>query len=378
MLAQKFLKNSLIPVAAGVSMALASSAALAHGESVRGGGAGSINAVGAAILEEKVIGLRFDQRNYDTFTDQQLLNFKLQGEDVHQHTQEDAFFLSFGFPVNEDFDINLLAQYNNFKKFKDVGDAYATQCFVTRADALDDGNLNGSIQEISDIDAMSDAEKAQVYTGGNALGGMSNAAECISYTERSPGLGDTLILGRYRFYNSEEHQIASIFGIIVPTGKITNRVSKAFPGQEPEIIGTHNQPGSGAITIQGGLAYSGHITDKIAVDADLIHRVNTIGAKAFRPGNSTQFDIAVSYGHHDKWTPVIELNIIDFKKDIENYEVKKNSGGTSFYLSPGITYRVSKNQSIYANYSFVKDNLGGISNSEKNRFSLGWSYGFGG
>ena len=107
-----------------------SSAAHAHGESIRGGGSGSINAVGAAILEEKVIGVRWDARRYSTFTDQELVNFRAQGEDVHMHSEEDAYFLSLGFPVNEDMDINLLFQYNNFKGFKDNGDESASECFA--------------------------------------------------------------------------------------------------------------------------------------------------------------------------------------------------------------------------------------------------------
>ena len=350
MLGKSLMKKGLLPVAAGVSMVLASSAAWAHGESIRGGGAGSINAVGAAILEEKVLGLRWDARRYEVFTDQQMVDYKLRDEDVHMHSSEDAYFITYGFPVNEDMDIAIMWQYNNFKGFKDNGDDFANACFDRyREDTDGDGkpNSDGKIQPSPAL------------------------VDCLSPTKESPGVGDTLVTGRYRFFNNGDHQFASVFGIIIPTGTITNRTDNG------EIIGTHNQPGSGAITIQGGIAYSGHITEKVAVDADLIYRANTIGAKQFRPGNSTQFDVAISYGHHNKWTPVVELNIIDFKKDIEQYEVKKNSGGTSFYLSPGLTYRLSKNQSIYANYSFVYNKLGGISNDEKYRFSLGWSYGFG-
>ena len=66
-----------------------------------------------------------------------------------------------------------------------------------------------------------------------------------------------------------------------------------------------------------------------------------------------------------------------FLKDLENDEVKKNSGGQSFAISPGMSYSVAKNFGIYANYSFIFNELGGISNDEKYRFSLGVSYAFG-
>ena len=327
--------RNVLLAATSVSMLMGGvSTAHAHGESIRGGGAGSINAVGATILEEKVIGLRWDARRYETFTDQQLIDFKAQGEDVHMHSSEDAYFLSFGFPVNEDMDINLMLQYNNFKGFKDNGDANANECF--------DVNANGVAQNLS--------------------------ASCISPTKESPGIGDTLVTGRYRFFNDGDNQWTSIFGVILPTGKITNKTDGG------EIIGTHNQPGSGAITFQGGVAYSGHLTEAIALDADVLYRFGTQGAKQFRSGNSWQFDVAASFAHHSSVVPVLELNGIFFDQDIENDEIKANSGGDVVYLSPGINFKIGDKQGIYTNFSYpVYQELTGISNDEKYRWSLGWS-----
>lgn len=306
----------------------------AHGESIRGGGSGSINAVGAAILEERVIGLRWDARRYETFTDQQMIDFKAQGEDVHMHSSEDAYFLSFGFPVNDDMDISLMFQYNNFKGFKDNGDDFASNCFAATP----------------------------------AVKGDSSSANCISTTDESPGIGDMLVTGRYRFFNNGDTQWASVFGVILPTGKITNRTDNG------EILGTHNQPGSGAITLQGGVAYSGHLTEKVAIDTNVIYRFGTQGAKQFRSGNSWQFDVATSFAHHSSIVPVIELNGIFFDQDIENDEIKKNSGGDVIYLSPGINFNINDKQGVYANVSFpVYQELSGISNDEKYRWSLGWS-----
>ncbi len=317
-----------------VPLCLASGAAMAHGESIRGGGSGSINAVGAAILEEAVVGLRWDARRYETFTDQQLVDFRAQGEDVHMHSSEDAYFLSFGFPVSDDVDITLMFQYNNFKDFKDNGDEYATNCF--------DPGGTGTPTNLS--------------------------TSCISNTKESPGFGDMLVTGRYRFFNDGDNQWTAVFGAILPTGKITNRTDNG------EIIGTHNQPGSGAITFQGGVAYSGHLTESIAIDADAIYRFATEGAKEFRSGNSFQFDVAASFAHHSSLVPVIELNGIFFDQDIENDEIKKNSGGDVVYLSPGINFKLSEDQTIYSNFSYpVYQELGGISNDEKYRWSIGWS-----
>ncbi len=341
--------RSTLSTALVAVLGLTASQAFAHGESIRGGGAGSINTMGAAILEDTAFGFRWDQRNYTTFTDEQMVRFRIQDEDVHQHEREDAYFFSFGFPVSDNLDINFLFQYNNFQGFKDNGDEYATQCF----------------------------EKVKNDNGGT-IPVNADSIDCISTTTESPGFGDTLITGRYRFYNDGTHQVASVFGVLLPTGSIRNRVDKVNPETgRRELIGTHNQPGGGGTAYQLGFAYTGHLSEKIAMDADVIWRFYEQGAKQFRPGNSYQVDVAVSYGHHGKFTPTLELNGIFAQKDIENDEVKKNSGGDTVYLSPGLTYHINKNQSVYANFwKPIYQDLGGISNDEDWRFSIGWGYGF--
>ncbi len=336
-----FLYKTALVITAAIPLLLGGTSLVhAHGESIRGGGSGSINSVGAAILEEKVIGLRWDARRYETFTDQQLIDFRDDGEDVHMHSSEDAYFLSFGFPVNEDMDVSLMMQYNNFKGFKDNGDANASECF----------------------------ENTPAVTGN------PGTANCISSTAESPGFGDMLVTGRYRFYNDGDNQWTSVFGVILPTGKITNKTDINKGTGKDEIIGTHNQPGSGAIIFQGGLAYSGHLTEGVAIDADAIYRFGTQGAKQFRTGNSWQFDVAASFAHHSSIVPVIELNGIFFEQDIENDEIKTNSGGDVVYLSPGINFNINDKQGVYLNVSYpIYQELTGISNDEKYRWSLGWS-----
>ncbi len=323
------LVKSAVLAAGGLALLTTQAAVFAHGESVRGGGSGSISSVGANITEDVSFGVRWDARRYETFTDQELVDFKQQREDVHMHSKEDAYFISLGLPVTEDIDLTLMTQYNNFKGFKDNGDAFANECFQN----------NGFI------------------------------VDCISSTKESPGWGDTLLLGRYRFYNDGTHQWAGILGLLMPTGKITNKTDNG------EILGTHNQPGSGAYTVQFGTAYSGHLSEKLAVDADWIYRVNGPGANNFRGGNSWQADVAVSYDHHSRFTPVLELNGIFFKKDVENDETKKNSGGDVIYLSPGLNMDVTRSVGLYGNFSYpIYQNLGGISNDEKYRWSLGVTY----
>jgi len=115
----------------------------------------------------------------------------------------------------------------------------------------------------------------------------------------------------------------------------------------------------------------------VAIDANVIYRFATEGAKEFRSGNSWQVDVAASFAHHSSIIPVIELNGIFFDQDIESDEVKNNSGGDVIYLSPGISFKINDKQGVYANVSYpIYQELTGISNDEKYRWSMGWGSSF--
>ena len=333
----KYFNNSIVTFFLLV-LTMIPSSVFAHGESVRGIGGGSVNTIGAEIPTRISIGIRYDERRYSRFTDAEMVQFRIQGEDVHQHSKEQTLFLSAGLPISENFDLNLLLQGSKFSNFKDNGDEFATECF-----------------------AASPEDSA-----------------CISKTKTSMGLGDFLVMGRYQFYSKKENELAALFGIMIPTGSVRNRVDSAQQNGKKALLGTHNQPGSGAISFQMGGAYSGHLTEKIGVEADVLFRINTEGAKQFQLGNSIQTDIALSYGHHDSFIiPVLELNSIFQEKDLENNEVKRNSGGNVLYISPGFSIKVTEKQSIYGSFSYpIWQQLGGISNDESWRFGAGYNFVF--
>ena len=167
-------------------------------------------------------------------------------------------------------------------------------------------------------------------------------------------------------------------GMKLPTGNYRARVNQAAPGAlDPELVGTHNQIGSGSVDLLLGMAYTGHLYDVIGLSADLLARVNTEGAKSFRSGNSIQADFAIAYAPHARVVPSLELNYIAQQKDIEEDDVKKNSAVTSLFFTPGITVKVIDNQSLFLNYSTpVFQILPGVQNTEGYRISGGYAVSF--
>ena len=316
----------------GLLFLLGSNQVWAHGESVRGVGGVGLETMGGEVGEGMSISVHYDMRKYNLFSEQQLLNFQAQGEDVHQHATEQTALVSLTMGLSERWDLSVQVGYGRFSDFQDNSDAFA---------------------------------KANPGT--------------ISKTDVSSGLTDLLLLTRYQFYKNVEldQHVALVGGIKLPTGNIRSKVNNGLPGKQPELVGTHNQIGSGSTDFILGVAYTGHFLDIIGVSSDFLARINTEGAKSFRSGNQIQADLALAYKPHARVVPSFEVNYIATQIDIEEDELKKNSGVTSVFLTPGLTVKVFDNQTIFVNYSFpVIQILPGIQNKEDYRVSAGYAFSF--
>lgn len=98
-------------------------AALAHGETARGGGsANALNAMGGFVGPGWGFGLRLELRQFEEFTDAQLSEFVLAGEDVHQHSQEMSAFANANVTLLPDLDISLVLPFNAFRNFREAAE----------------------------------------------------------------------------------------------------------------------------------------------------------------------------------------------------------------------------------------------------------------
>lgn len=303
-------------------LSLVPATVLAHGESARGVGGVGTNTIGGDVESDVSISTRLDVREYSLFSDAALLDFQLDGEDVHQHARETSAFLAATFGVAPRLDLTLVLQANRFDDFADNSDAQA------------------------------------LATGG------------ISRTDVSQGLGDLLVMGRRQVFSRRNHHIALIGGVKLPTGNVRERTNVG------DIVGTHNQPGSGSLDFQVGWGYSGKL-GRLVMSADAIARVNTEGAGEFRSGNSLQSDVAVGM----PLGPVsasIELNAFHQERDIERDAIKENSGVTSLFATPTLRTAFGQHGAFVAiSYPLVQ-RFPGISNDEQIRVSAGYSFTFGG
>lgn len=290
----------------------------AHGESIGSVGGAGTNTVSAIPVEGAVLGLRFLQRGYRLRSDEELLALQAQGQDVHQHALEQSVFLSGTVGLTENTDITLQLPFNRFRNFRDNSDEYAL------------------------------------------------ANNAISVTDTSKGIGDLLLLGRYRFWRGDDHHLAVLAAIEFPTGEVNQKTNQG------EIVGTHNQPGSGSWDSQFGVAYTGHWRDVIGVSADLIARFNSPGAGEFRSGNSLNADLAFAYEPHATFVPFLEFNAIFQERDTERGHTKLNSGVHSIFVAPGFRWNLGRRYSLFGSVAVpVYQELPGIQNKEAYRVNIG-------
>lgn len=323
---RKQLRRSLIRCVATAAAALWlwPRDASAHGESARGVGGVGVNTTGGEVTSGSAIYARYDLRSYSLFSDDELRRYQAGGENVHQHRREHTVFLGSTFDIAPRWDLTILLQGNRFDGFTDNGDSYAL------------------------------------------------ANKTLSRTTTSQGIGDLLLLARYQLVDASGHHIALINGLKLPTGDIRQRTN------EGNIVGTHNQPGSGSVDLQIGAGYTTHPTRELLLSADAIVRINSEGAGSFRSGNSLQADVAAGFRLASFLVPSVELNAFFQERDIEQDAVKKNSGVYSLFVTPAVRVTVGAHSLFVAGSAPLLQTFPGLSNPERFRGSVGYAFTLGG
>ena len=161
-------------------------------------------------------------------------------------------------------------------------------------------------------------------------------------TRDTNGIGDARLFGRYTVYQDDApgrtFRIAPFLGLELPTGDDDDGDSRG-PLPAPLQLGSGSwDPFSGII-----LTYQ---TLDFQLDAQASYKVNT-EANSFEFGDAARLEASLQYrlwprelgsGVPGFLYGVLEGNLIYQAKNEINGAKDPNSGGTSFFLSPGIQY----------------------------------------
>lgn len=160
------------------------------------------------------------------------------------------------------------------------------------------------------------------------------------------GFGDTGLSLKYTFWRKDapfaRDQMAVLGGLTLPTGSDTRADAL---GRLPPAL----QLGSGSVNSALGVA-AGRTTRRWNIEGGIVAHINS-EANNFRAGNFVTYDLAVQFQTYPdfptpdlsqlNWT--LELNGKTTARDEENGAKKPDSGGTVWFLSPGIQYILSAN-----------------------------------
>ena len=154
------------------------------------------------------------------------------------------------------------------------------------------------------------------------------------------GMGDIQALARYAFYHGGNDIAGVRFGLKLPTGNIGE---KNDDGEKAE---RSLQPGTGSTDGLLGLYYNrraGAATWFVqGLWQQAIHERDD-----FRPGRHLSLDTGVNYAVAPDWSLMLQLNAQYKARDSGANAEPDDSGGRYVYLSPGISYRATKDLQFY-------------------------------
>ena len=161
-------------------------------------------------------------------------------------------------------------------------------------------------------------------------------------TRKTSGIGDARLFGRYTVYQDDApgrtFRVAPFLGLELPTGDDDDRDGL---GRLPATL----QLGSGSWDPFGGIVVTYQTLD-FQIDAQASYKVNT-GANGFEFGDQARLDLSLQYRLWPRelgaGTPGflyggLEGNLIHRgRNEIAGID-DRDSGGVSFFLSPGLQY----------------------------------------
>jgi len=160
-------------------------------------------------------------------------------------------------------------------------------------------------------------------------------------------LGDVRVLGRYQRY-SEDREKPSLgyyglnLGLKLPTG---GRDVRNAEGDRAERT---LQPGTGTTDVLLGAYYSRFlpISDSSWFIQGLWQEpLNR--REDFKPGARVSIDLGYRYEATEKFGLMIQLNALHRERDRGIQAEPEDSGGQSLFLSPGVSYAITKSTQVY-------------------------------
>jgi len=196
------------------------------------------------------------------------------------------------------------------------------------------------------------------------------------YDSYTSSLGDARLLGRFQGFN-EEHNIGITFGLKLPTGSFSRTgtatdptASIPYPTIDPGL-----QPGSGTTDLILGAYFNKALDKNWDFFSEGLYQSALNVVANYRPGDGYNLNAGFRYFGLQGINPQIQVNSRFVEHDSGSSSDMFSTGGTLFYLSPGVVVPAS---SGIAFYGFVQvplyQNLLGVQLTPTYTASVGARY----
>lgn len=183
------------------------------------------------------------------------------------------------------------------------------------------------------------------YWGSNFVDAEDDAGTVDSGVADPQGLTDLWLTTKLRVLHGQQGRVAVLLGLKLPTGKDDEKLDNG------EVLEPSSQPGSGSVDGQVGVGYSRFLSSQLTFDASAIYTVRT-EHDDFEVGDRLDLGAAIAYRltpdiqEFPNWSVSGEVLAVHLGKDDDAGEKNDNSGGTTWYVSPGVRSRINPNLAV--------------------------------
>jgi hypothetical protein len=171
------------------------------------------------------------------------------------------------------------------------------------------------------------------------------ASDTSVSTSHDQGIGDLRVLARYSGFDAQR-STGFEFGLKLPTGKFDSTFASG--PQQGEIVDRGLQLGTGTTDLLLGVYNFGALSDDWGYFAQALLQQPLDSREDFKPGTGLNLNIGVRYNAGSTIVPALQINArIEKREQGANADIE-NSGATLVYLSPGVTWNLSRRFSAFA------------------------------
>jgi len=175
-------------------------------------------------------------------------------------------------------------------------------------------------------------------------GTIAEGDEAIS-TSHDEGIGDLRVLARYSGFDPQR-TTGIEFGVKLPTGKFTDTFDSG--PQRGEVVDRGLQLGTGTTDLLLGVYHFDAWNADWGYFGQALLQAPVNSRENFKPGLGLNLNAGVRYTASETFVPQLQINArIEKREQGANADVD-NSGATLVYLSPGVTWNLSRRFSAYA------------------------------